>query len=1165
MTKTSVDPMVGRTVAQYEILDRLGGGGMGVVYRARDHKLGRQVALKFLPEQWSHDDTAKHRFVREAQAASATQHPNICTIHDVAAADDGRLFIVMAYYEGETLKQRLESGPLAIDEALDIATQAADGLARAHAQGVVHRDVKPGNLILTEDGVRIVDFGLATFADALQLTAEGSTLGTAAYMSPEQVRGDAVDARTDVWALGVVLYQMLTGHVPFRGSYAEAIAYAIRNDPPPPIRAERPDVPEDVEQLVFRALHKDPAVRFASGREMARALRHVRGLSVPVDLRTQPVDVPAAVMAPGKRPRTLLWAGAAVMVLAGATAAWLLTPVERIPVVVAPVANLTGFPELDGYGFALAEALAGGLARSAVVRVSPTARTREVLLPFRVEGKDPAGVEASRVLADFSGAAIVLIPSLQQEDGEIRARVEVWNPAAATREAVLTDGITSSLLADAAYSRTLLLAPRLEDHFAARAPLRAYVAHRLRRMLSGDREPEPRVESLEAAVAFERGLDAYDRLEYAAALEAFAQAGKRDVRNPLIEAWTSRTLLMMRQDADAAEAAERAIGLLAGVRPSVEEERLFIEATVAEARRELEDAEARYLELVEESGEDVAWLAEYGAFLDRRGRYADAAARFQRVRDLAPKLARPEVELCRLFGPARLNDGPTARRHAAAASEKYRALQDAAGSGGARLSAGEAQAAMCLSDVLRLGAASDRAEARRIAEQAVRATEGPEAVYQHARALYYLGMAAGFSSYQDAARFTDQALRLARQTRNRALEPFLLQNLGVAHRGLGNRQLAVDYYRQSAAIFNELGDEQRAAELQANSAAMLIEFGGDPDVGLRGVQMALGVSRNRGNRPFEVFALQVSAAYYRNAGRHRLAEEQLNAAISISSQQNLNDRIPSLTIDLARSLIETGDYARARQLVQQVIDTHAGPPAPAAQSQPGEARSVRITGREHAEAVIRLALIDARLGDFAAARAHLASIPGALDVEADPALRVLFPAAAGEVEYEAGSLAAARAQFQRTASLWEKELPHARTVEALGYVAFLDVLASNGARGADRLAEVLAQAKEMGRVGLEARFRIFLARAALLTGQAAEARQHLDGVPPDTDDRTIGPELRAQVLYWRGQALRAAAERSAGDAAVAEARRLLDGLRTRLPPDRQAPFTTRTDIQPILQ
>src|SRR5688500_15868502 len=210
---------------------------MGVVYAARDTKLGRRVALKFLPPQWSHDEGAKERFIREAQAASSTDHRNICTIHDIESAGDGQLFIVMAHYDGVTLKQRLESGPLSVDEAMELAAQVAEGLAKTHAQGVVHRDIKPGNLMLTEDGVKILDFGLAKFADVrFKLTQEGSTLGTVAYMSPEQARGEEADHRTDIWATGVVLYEMLTGNVPFKGGYPEAISHAIKNDPPPPLR-----------------------------------------------------------------------------------------------------------------------------------------------------------------------------------------------------------------------------------------------------------------------------------------------------------------------------------------------------------------------------------------------------------------------------------------------------------------------------------------------------------------------------------------------------------------------------------------------------------------------------------------------------------------------------------------------------------------------------------------------------------------------------------------------------------------------------------------------------------------------------------------------------------------------------------------------------------------
>src|SRR5688572_5185180 len=329
---------------------------MGVVYAARDTKLGRRVALKFLPPQWSHDESAKQRFIREAQAASATDHPNICTIHDIGTAADGQLFIVMAHYDGQTLKARLEGGRLAVDEAVEIAAQIAEGLAKAHSQGVVHRDIKPGNLMLTENGVKILDFGLAKFADVrLKLTLEGSTIGTNAYMSPEQARGDEADARSDVWAVGVVLYEMLTGEVPFKGGYPEAISHAIKNDPPQSIRATVPEVPEALEQLVFRALYKERAVRIQSARDLARGLRSLQGRTLPLELRTEPL--PAVDIRRAGAPRLRPWwtsrnaAVAAAVLLAVTVGApvWVLLPVERVPVVVAPAVNQTGDAELDPY------------------------------------------------------------------------------------------------------------------------------------------------------------------------------------------------------------------------------------------------------------------------------------------------------------------------------------------------------------------------------------------------------------------------------------------------------------------------------------------------------------------------------------------------------------------------------------------------------------------------------------------------------------------------------------------------------------------------------------------------------------------------------------------------------------------------------------------------
>jgi serine/threonine-protein kinase len=204
--------MIGRTISHYEIGQKLGEGGMGVVYRARDTRLNRFVALKFLPDRFDRPDADPYRFLQEARTASALDHPNICTVHDIEKTDDGQMFIVMACYEGETLQTRLERGPLPVLEAVTIARQIGQGLGRAHERGIVHRDIKPSNVFITADGlVKILDFGVSRLLDESGITRTGAHIGTLRYMSPEQARGEPADQRSDVWALGVVLHEMQTG------------------------------------------------------------------------------------------------------------------------------------------------------------------------------------------------------------------------------------------------------------------------------------------------------------------------------------------------------------------------------------------------------------------------------------------------------------------------------------------------------------------------------------------------------------------------------------------------------------------------------------------------------------------------------------------------------------------------------------------------------------------------------------------------------------------------------------------------------------------------------------------------------------------------------------------------------------------------------------------
>ena len=255
-------PREGQRLGHYRIEERLGGGGMGVVYRALDTTLQRPVALKFLPPHLAASPEAKQRFLHEAQAASALDHPNICTIYEIGQTGDDQLFIAMAFYEGETLKKKIGRGPLPVEEAVHLARQIAEALAAAHAAGIVHRDVKPANVMVTAGGrVKLLDFGLAKLED-VTLTRAGTRLGTVSYMSPEQARGDTVDARTDIWALGVVFYELLTGRRPFRGENEQAVLYAIRHDEPAPVAALRPEVPPGLVRVVAKALEKDPTERY---------------------------------------------------------------------------------------------------------------------------------------------------------------------------------------------------------------------------------------------------------------------------------------------------------------------------------------------------------------------------------------------------------------------------------------------------------------------------------------------------------------------------------------------------------------------------------------------------------------------------------------------------------------------------------------------------------------------------------------------------------------------------------------------------------------------------------------------------------------------------------------------------------------------------------------
>ena len=307
--------MIGKTISHYKILEKLGEGGMGVVYKAEDSKLKRPVALKFLPPELTRDPDSKKRFIQEAQAASALDHNNICTIHEINETDESQMFIAMAHYEGETLKDKIHRGPVKLEDAIDTAIQAAEGLKEAHEKNIVHRDIKPANIMMTSKRqVKIMDFGLAKLAGQTKLTKTGSTLGTASYMSPEQSRGEEVDHRSDIWSLGVILYEMITGKLPFKGDYEQAVVYSIVNEEPEPLTGIRTGVPMELERIVNKALAKNPEERYQHVDEMRVDLKSQSKV-----IKTGKPAQPVLKTQQSRKNRTFLFAGvlAALMLIIG--------------------------------------------------------------------------------------------------------------------------------------------------------------------------------------------------------------------------------------------------------------------------------------------------------------------------------------------------------------------------------------------------------------------------------------------------------------------------------------------------------------------------------------------------------------------------------------------------------------------------------------------------------------------------------------------------------------------------------------------------------------------------------------------------------------------------------------------------------------------------------
>ncbi len=666
--------MIDKTISHYKILEKLGEGGMGVVYKAEDTELKRNVALKFLAPQALGSEEERARFVREARSAASLDHPNICTVYEISRIED-QTFIAMAYVDGGSLKDRIEAGPLKLDDAVELAIQIAEGLQKAHEKGVIHRDIKPANIMVSTEGkAKIMDFGLAKSSSGTLLTRDGTTLGTVAYMSPEQARGAEVDGRSDIWSLGALLYEMVAGQRAFKGAYEPAVVYSILNQVQEPLTALRTGVPMELERIVNKCLAKEVAERYQTALDLVADLRHLKRAMTEAGTQSWPgvpprPGVPSQPEVQSKPDRKSigpwLWVFAVVAVVilavaltrhftspgeegAGPGSTGLATPEpgsERKMLVVLPFDNL-GAPEDEYFADGITDEITSRLA--ALQGLGVISRTSS----FQYKGAD----KTIKQIGEELGVGYVLEGTVRWEhttEGESRVRV--------TPQLIRVSDDTQ--LWSERYDH------RLQDIFAIQSQIAERVIEQLDVALLGSEREALRdrpTENMEAYQAYLRGLEHMNHpqleLHVRAAGQMFERAVALDPSFAMAYAGLSRALsgtyfwFVDRSDSclvKAKAAADRALEL----QPELPAAHLALGYYYYWCHQDY-DLALQELALAEEGlPNESEVLAAAGYIHRRQGRFETAREKLERAFELNPQDAHLAMEVAMTCASLRDFDG----------------------------------------------------------------------------------------------------------------------------------------------------------------------------------------------------------------------------------------------------------------------------------------------------------------------------------------------------------------------------------------------------------------------------------------------------------------------------------------------------------------------------